>query len=60
MQPTVAICLAIMLIIDNVFGMLMNMKLKYILTTLRVEYSTFRLHVTFLSTDCVIAAEILS
>ena len=46
--------------VNDVFVRFMIMKLEFILTTLFLEYSTFRIYVMFLLMKCVIAAEILS
>jgi len=48
MQLTAAVYVVIMLIVNDVFVRFMIMKFKYILTTLLVEYSTFRIYAIFL------------
>ena len=56
----------IMLILNDVFVKFTIMKLKYILTTLRFEYSTIRIYIyiyiymIFILIKCVIASQILS
>jgi len=44
LQLTAAVYSVIMLILIDIFVRFMFMKLKYILTTLLVECSTFRIH----------------
>ena len=48
-----------MLMVNDVFVRFMIMKLKYILTTLIVEYWTFRIYMLLLII-CIIVAKILS
>ena len=61
MQITVAVYSVNVLIINGVFVRFTMMKLKYILTLLPVDYSTFRIYVIFLILiECVAAAENLT
>ena len=60
LQLTAAVYSDIMLIVNDIFVKLMIMKIKYILCTLLVEYSIFRIYLTFLLIKCIIVAEILS
>ena len=46
--------------VNDVFVRFMIMGLKYILTILLVDYSTFRIYMMFLLIKCIIVAEILS
>ena len=58
LQIKAAVYSVIMLIVNDVFVRFTVMKLKYIVSSLFIEYSSFRIYMMFLLIKCVIATEI--
>ena len=58
LQIKAAVYLVIMLIVNDVFVRFTIMKLKYIVSSLFIEYSSLRIYIMFLLIKCVIATEI--